>query len=347
VSIEVATITHHPFGRRFHAALDLVNTERLDLRTRRISERRSQWIRGDRCTLQKISGRDGSSLRASFRTSATRVFNNHGAHVSNDSRADTEDEKGKALTVAFRVAFRKARSFGVRGADAEDVASKAMTRALASWDKFVEQGEGSRIRWAWTIAKNVLMNRHRDRAAAAASAPAVALSEGQQRRVVSPEEAVMNSDASKKRDELFAALNPALQVLVSIVAQQATHEISRADAAKSLGLSVHSYDKVALKVKRELKRAAEARFIDPHELFGKRQRRGRTRTSNGCSSSSRRMSESDGRASPRPSCWTSSPTFPQCRPKTRLRLIASSRSTTPSKRVKNSSARRSRASVVT
>jgi RNA polymerase sigma factor (sigma-70 family) len=196
------------------------------------------------------------------------VFNHHGAHVSNESRTDTDKDKGKALTVAFRVAFRKARSFGVRGADAEDVASQAMTRALATWDKFIDEGEGSRIRWAWTIAKNLLRNRHRDRSAAGAAAPAVALSERQQRRVVSPEEALMNSDASKKRDELFAALNPALQVLVSIVAQQATHEISRADAAKSLGLSVHSYDKVALKVKRELKRAAEARFIDPHELFG-------------------------------------------------------------------------------
>jgi DNA-directed RNA polymerase specialized sigma24 family protein len=187
--------------------------------------------------------------------------------VSNGNRA-IDEEKEEWLKRIYRMARNKALSVGLNRADADAVGNQVAAQAFARWDQFIDEGEGSRARWAWCIARNVLASRRRHEITAGECEAELSRYEEQQRATASPEEVLLNAEATKERKELFGSLEPSLGAAVSIVARQASQIMSRTEAAKLLGVNIHKYDRFARYVKRELKCAVDNRFTDPSELFG-------------------------------------------------------------------------------
>ncbi|HEY4223252.1 MAG TPA: sigma-70 family RNA polymerase sigma factor [Myxococcota bacterium] len=172
---------------------------------------------------------------------------------------------------AYARALQTARSCGLRGADAEDVAGAAVQKALAAWDRFVDDGaQRAEERWIVTIARNIIRDRYR-RTQSHKKAESLVRHTQHLERVAAqtprPDRALRNHAAQAARDALLASLVPQVQVVVRLAAQVVAGEISRADAAKQIGLSVHAWDKVAHKAKLELARAVAEQNIDVASLF--------------------------------------------------------------------------------
>jgi RNA polymerase sigma factor (sigma-70 family) len=193
--------------------------------------------------------------------------------VSHRSAGNAQQQGGAGaledeLRRAHRRALGEAYRCGLRGADAEDVASGAIVKALDAWDRFVPDGEGARERWITTIARNIV----RDRARRFAFRHGIATDlwhavQNDTSRAVRPDVVAINAEARRRREQLFASLAEEDRAAARFVMLVNAGELSRPDAAKALGLSVHNYDHMVQRVKRALRKVVMAQHIDVASLF--------------------------------------------------------------------------------
>jgi len=188
------------------------------------------------------------------------------------NRPKVSDVLGEAeARLAFRVSLATVRRLGLHGLDAEDAAAKAVLNAARSWEAFADDGEdGARERWLATLASNVARDAHRRKRTQALGDPMLNVTQQAlhlRSRPLMPETVALNDAARTQRQQLFDSLAPRLAALVPVVARQVAGDLSREEAANLVGLSVHTYDKRATKLKEALKDAVAERLIQVKELF--------------------------------------------------------------------------------
>ena len=180
------------------------------------------------------------------------------------------DHRNAELPRAHSWALAAAVEWGLRGADAEDVASAALLNSLTRWDRFQCEGRNARRRWMVTIARNMMRDRHRRaqvRVAASRTALAVEVELREGSAPPMPDRVLEIMEAKSRRDGLLAALPEDLRAHVHVVARVSAAELSRSEGAARLGLTVSAYDKFAQRVKRAIREAAEAEHVSSSSLF--------------------------------------------------------------------------------